>query len=99
MRWITGVRVLGVCVDYGTPSIWELRSPRFLRELPWLQRRKLEAAPAVVAAAEVFGCSCRGCGGGSWCPLLPWLRRRKLLAALAVAAAAEAGGCSGPLWH
>ena len=29
------------------------------------------------AAAEVGGCSCRGCCGGSWWLFLPWLRRRK----------------------
>jgi len=105
-RWITGVRVLGDCVNYGTASIWELRSPSFLCELswlrrkklrlllPWLRRRKLVAAPAMAAAEGAGGCSCRGCGGGSWWLLLPWLRRRKLVAAPAVASAAEAGGWS-----
>ena len=41
-RCITGVRVLGDCVDYA-PRIWELRSPIFSCELPWLRRRKLVA--------------------------------------------------------
>ena len=35
------------------------------------------AVLAVAAAAEVGGCSCRGCGGGSWWMFLPWLRRGK----------------------
>ena len=65
----TGVRVLGGCVNYGTASI--------VAVLPWLLRRKLVVVLAVAAAAEVGGCSCRGCGGGSWWLFLPWLRRRK----------------------
>ena len=40
---MTGVRVLGGCVGYGTAPIWELRSPRYLCEQPWLRRRKLVA--------------------------------------------------------
>ena len=41
------------------------------------------------------GCSCRGCGGGSWWLFVPWLRRRELAAVLAVAAAAEVRGRGG----
>jgi len=39
--------------------------------------KSVVAVIAVAAAAEVGGCSCRDCGGGSWWLFLPWLRRRQ----------------------
>jgi len=58
----TSVRALGGCVDNGTAPVVV---------------QSIVTVLAVAAAAEVGGCSCRGCGGGSWWLFLPWLRRRR----------------------